>query len=225
MSNIKTLRKIIPGIIIILFLSTIVSYAVFSDNSQNTVNSSEILMNKLKINESSLGVRTYGSNAHFDNIVINDIILNDDDVNPFRYCGEYFDKETGTLYLRARYYDPEIGRFISEDIEWGKDTDSLSLNLYTYCGNNPILLNDPSGCYYIVIQDNKYKLVSSDWAATYLKPAASFVPLLGGLLGNGIDSTYGKVVGGNSMSPVGMKGVAAFFMDVLSGNMGGVCYI
>ncbi|WP_145997725.1 RHS repeat-associated core domain-containing protein [Marasmitruncus massiliensis] len=33
------------------------------------------------------------------------------DSNPFRYCGEYFDRETGELYLRARYYNPEIGRF------------------------------------------------------------------------------------------------------------------
>ena len=36
----------------------------------------------------------------------------DEDTNPFRYCGEYFDKETNTIYLRARYYDASIGRFI-----------------------------------------------------------------------------------------------------------------
>ncbi|OPX41900.1 tRNA(Glu)-specific nuclease WapA precursor [Ruminiclostridium hungatei] len=67
------------------------------------------------------------------------------DTNLFRYCGEYFDKETGTIYLRARYYDPTIGRFITEDSYWGKDSDPLSLNLYTYCGNNPINYIDPSG--------------------------------------------------------------------------------
>lgn len=67
------------------------------------------------------------------------------DVNPFRYCGEYFDKETETYYLRARYYAPGIGRFISEDSYWGKDNDPLSLNLYTYCANNPIMYNDPDG--------------------------------------------------------------------------------
>lgn len=32
------------------------------------------------------------------------------DSNPFRYCGEYFDRETGEIYLRARYYNPVIGR-------------------------------------------------------------------------------------------------------------------
>ena len=65
--------------------------------------------------------------------------------NPFKYCGEYFDKETGLYYLRARYYDPTIGRFISEDSEWGKDNDPLSLNLYTYCQNDPVRYMDPSG--------------------------------------------------------------------------------
>ncbi|AEY65641.1 RHS repeat-associated core domain-containing protein [Clostridium sp. BNL1100] len=67
------------------------------------------------------------------------------DANVFRYSGEYFDKETGTIYLRARYYDPEIGRFISEDSYWGKDNDPLSLNLYTYAMDNPIMFVDPSG--------------------------------------------------------------------------------
>ena len=67
------------------------------------------------------------------------------DINVFRYCGEYFDKETGVIYLRSRYYDPEIGRFISEDSYTGKSQDPLSLNLYTYCFNDPINFNDPSG--------------------------------------------------------------------------------
>ena len=71
--------------------------------------------------------------------------IDNNDTNAFRYAGEYFDKETGTIYLRARYYDPEIGRFITEDSVWGKDSDPLSLNLYTYCHNNPIIYIDPSG--------------------------------------------------------------------------------
>ena len=37
------------------------------------------------------------------------------DVNPFRYCGEYYDRETGDYYLRARSYDPRTGRMLSED--------------------------------------------------------------------------------------------------------------
>ena len=67
------------------------------------------------------------------------------DTNPFRYCGEYYDKETGTIYLRARSYDPSIGRFISRDSFTGKIEDPLSLNLYTYCHNNPVLYVDENG--------------------------------------------------------------------------------
>ena len=59
--------------------------------------------------------------------------------NPFRYCGEYYDEESGLIYLRNRYYDPSIGRFISEDLI--KD----GLNWYAYCGGNPINYVDPWG--------------------------------------------------------------------------------
>ena len=65
--------------------------------------------------------------------------------NPFRYCGEYLDSETNNYYLRARYYDAEIGRFLSEDTYTGQVTDPLSLNFYIYCKNNPIRYIDPTG--------------------------------------------------------------------------------
>ena len=71
--------------------------------------------------------------------------IDDADTNAFRYCGEYYDAETGTIYLRARYYDPSMGRFISRDSYAGKIKEPLSLNLYTYCENNPILYMDSSG--------------------------------------------------------------------------------
>ena len=71
--------------------------------------------------------------------------IDENDTNAFRYCGEYFDAETGTIYLRARYYNPTTGRFISRDSFAGRRSDPLSLNLYTYCKNNPIRYIDPSG--------------------------------------------------------------------------------
>jgi RHS repeat-associated protein len=64
---------------------------------------------------------------------------NKTDPNPFRYCGEYFDSETQEIYLRARYYNPETGRFGSED------PIKHRLNWYVYCGNDPIEYVDPSG--------------------------------------------------------------------------------
>ena len=71
--------------------------------------------------------------------------IDDTDTNAFRYCGEYYDSESGTIYLRARYYNPTTGRFISRDSYAGKKEDPLSLNLYTYCYNNPLIYIDPSG--------------------------------------------------------------------------------
>ena len=68
------------------------------------------------------------------------------DTNVFRYCGEYYDVETKTIYLRARYYDAETGRFTQQD-GWSYAVPGflLSLNLYTYCWNNPVSYIDPSG--------------------------------------------------------------------------------
>lgn len=62
-----------------------------------------------------------------------------------RYAGEFYDVEAGLYYLRARYYDPYIGRFVSEDMYRGEDNNPLSLNLYTYTHNDPINFWDPSG--------------------------------------------------------------------------------
>ena len=59
--------------------------------------------------------------------------------NPFRYCGEYLDYESGLLYLRARYYDAGVGAFTQEDP--AKD----GLNWYVYCGGNPVNFWDPWG--------------------------------------------------------------------------------
>lgn len=71
------------------------------------------------------------------------------DANPFRYCGEQFDSETGNYYLRARYYSPGVGRFTQEDTHWNPgnmiygdeprkwnelqgEEDTLNLHAYTY---------------------------------------------------------------------------------------------
>ncbi len=67
-------------------------------------------------------------------------------INPFRYRGYYFDTETGLYYLNARYYDPEVGRFISPDSTDYLSPESINgLNLYAYCRNNPVMNIDPSG--------------------------------------------------------------------------------
>ena len=67
-------------------------------------------------------------------------------LNPFRYRGYYFDSETGLYYLNTRYYAPDMGRFISPDSTDYLDPGTVNgLNLYAYCGNNPIVYSDPNG--------------------------------------------------------------------------------
>ena len=69
--------------------------------------------------------------------------------NIFRYSGEYWDSATKLQYLRARWYDPSIGRFINEDTYEGELGNPLTMNLYTYVQNNPLKYIDPSGNRYI----------------------------------------------------------------------------
>ena len=59
--------------------------------------------------------------------------------NNIKYSGYFYDGETGLYYLNARYYDPETARFLQEDTYSGDINDPLSLNLYTYSHNNPVL--------------------------------------------------------------------------------------
>ena len=67
-------------------------------------------------------------------------------LNPFRYRGYYYDSETDLYFLQTRYYDPVVGRFISRDsIEYADPETICGLNLYAYCGNNPVMATDPTG--------------------------------------------------------------------------------
>ncbi len=66
--------------------------------------------------------------------------------NPFLYKGYYYEHSMGLYYLESRYYDPRIRRFISPDnIDYLEPTSFSGLNLYAYCGNDPVNYYDPSG--------------------------------------------------------------------------------
>ena len=76
--------------------------------------------------------------------------------NRYTYNGEQYDQITQQYYLRARNYNPLIGRFTQEDVYRGD-----GLNLYAYCGNNPVMYVDPSG---YVVTDNPVMDTPSDYA-------------------------------------------------------------
>lgn len=64
--------------------------------------------------------------------------------NPFRYRGYVYDAETGLYYLGGRYYNPTWGRFISGDSLGNQRGTGAHNNLFSYCGNKPVQLTDPS---------------------------------------------------------------------------------
>ena len=67
-------------------------------------------------------------------------------LNPFRYRGYVYDEETGWYYLKSRYYDPEVGRFLNADsIIPGTKMSVHGYNLYSYCQNDPVNMEDTEG--------------------------------------------------------------------------------
>ncbi|MEE1042848.1 MAG: RHS repeat-associated core domain-containing protein, partial [Clostridia bacterium] len=70
-------------------------------------------------------------------------VKNPQNITAYTYANYYYDSHSGMYYLRNRFYDSSIARFISEDpIQDG-------INWYAYCGGNPIAFVDPWGLYYL----------------------------------------------------------------------------
>jgi RHS repeat-associated protein len=102
-------------------------------------------------------------------------------VNSFRYTGREWDTETNLQFSRARYYDPNSGRFLSEDsIGFGG-----GINFYSYVGNSSTGLVDPSGnsarlnpksrCAQVFAKALKTGLCPGDFADAF-KPLAGLFP-------------------------------------------------
>ena len=74
--------------------------------------------------------------------------------NPYRFKGYYYDEETGMYYLKSRYYQPEICRFISADSYDVLTQSPMALvdtNLYNYCDNNPVYREDENGQFWNIV--------------------------------------------------------------------------
>ena len=142
-------------------------------------------------------------------------------LNPFRYRGYYYDAGTGLYYLNSRYYDPTIGRFINaDDISYIQPTDINGLNLYAYCGNNPIMFTDASGTSW---WDDIWKGLVALAAAIVIVGVVALVTvatggtaapiLIGAAVGVGISSVTSVISQGKNFN------IGQFLLDI---SIGGV---
>jgi len=116
--------------------------------------------------------------------------------NPYRYSGYQYDEETGLYYLNSRMYDPTTARFLQEDTYTGDRRDPLSLNLYTYCHNNPVTYDDPNGKWVHIVAGG----------------------LFGALIGGAVDIGSQMILGNKSFKEIDWTSVK---VSVLEGGITG----
>ena len=96
-----------------------------------------------------IGSYTYSPYGDFTATVLSSSDSTAFSANHLTYRGYYYDAETGLYYLNARYYDPQVGRFVSADtagiLGVSPGSASNDKNLFTYCDNNPIVRVDDGG--------------------------------------------------------------------------------
>jgi len=105
--------------------------------------------------------------------------------NSYWFAGEQYDAGLGQYYLRARYYDPDVGRFTSMDTFQGRMNDPVTLHKYLYANGDPTNMTDPSG---------RFGLVDAGVAATIsgiLVGATVYGNQIGQSLAGGLDTNAG----------------------------------
>ena len=141
------------------------------------------------------------------------------------YAGYQFDKETGLYYLNSRYYDSKIARFLTEDTYTGNPSDPLSLNLYTYCHNEPIMYTDPTGhtdaknssTKIILDKDGDIQVVSPRQTVIIYKDDPLYKVLLnGGSIGLADDNKSSSSSSGKSKKDSKSIGTTLYDTDVIS---------
>ena len=151
--------------------------------------------------------------------------------NPIRYRGYYYDDDTKLYYLNARYYNPEWRRFISPDNTAYLDPESVNgLNLYCYCGNDPVNYCDPSGKLPqwaewliggLVITGLTIATIATGGAAGGVAGFILAGALKGAVLGAVSGALISGVIGGISSTMTGDDFWDGFFAGAANGFMSG----
>jgi RHS repeat-associated protein len=149
-----------------------------------------------------------------------------------KFTGKELDSSTGLYFYGARYYDPQLGRFISADTIVQSPYDPQSLNRYSYCRNNPINLVDPTGhWWFIVAAIIKFAVAhpiifgAITGALTNTAFNASQIHNFGNFMSfAGIGAVSGGIFGGVSSGVGGIvgKGLGAFWGNLAGAAAGGL---
>ena len=126
------------------------------------------------------------------------------------------DNESGLYYVSSRYYDPAICRFINADDPslLGANGDFASLNLFAYCGNNPISRADSGGQFWHIVAGAALGAVAGV-VTKMITNAISGQEMTNGLLTAGIS---GAMSGGLAASGVGLVGQVVGNAFIGAGN-------
>ena len=130
--------------------------------------------------------------------------------NRVLYTGQQYDQETGQYYLRARYYNSVVGRFLQEDTYRGD-----GLNLYTYCVNNPAIYYDPSGHVEVTYGDGGL-LVQNETPAGEAVNKGGNNPCIDGAINNGQPLNDHRVVPNSEANKLPVTGVPNSSADLLN---------
>ena len=157
--------------------------------------------------------------------------------NPYRYRGYYYDADLKLYWLQTRYYDPETGRFVTiDDISYLDPETINGLNLYAYCGNNPVMNIDPTGTtawwewllgIVIIVAAVALSIVTAGIAAPI--SAALGGGIVGALVGGAVAGAIGGAITGFAFS-IATQGISNGFdninwaqvgWDTLAGTLSG----
>ena len=128
-------------------------YGLIKDSSRKYFYIRDFMSNILGlVDDSGNIVVKYKYDAYGNRISITDTSGCDlGNINPFRYKGYYYDDDVEMYYCKSRFYVPLWHRWLNSDsINYLEPKNITSLNLFTYCNNNPVMYVDPTGRFTIL---------------------------------------------------------------------------
>ena len=194
------------------YASGVFDYYLFTKNLQGDI------LSIYDINGNCVASYTY--NAWGECTTTNHTSAYIGNINPFRYRGYYYDTETGFYYLNARYYDPQIKRFInadSIDIITATPDALTDKNLYAYCDNNPIMRGDNGGEFWHILAGAAIGAVIGAVGSIISDVISGETDFKKIAINAGVSAAFGAV--GGALTAIGMPTAASIATGAIMGGL------